>query len=80
MFTNDHETIAEKKLSLSGTIILILVFINIIILRFAFVTDEKSYRLLAITLPLFFVSVFYHIHHKHFIRQRELAGNGKVDE
>jgi hypothetical protein len=55
----------ENKLSVSGTIILLLIFLNAFILKIAFIHGENWYRSLVITLPLLFVTVICRKRKKH---------------
>lgn len=48
----------EKQVSVSGTIILVLVFINAFILKIAFIENESLYIALVITLPLLFIAIY----------------------
>ncbi|WP_018614659.1 hypothetical protein [Segetibacter koreensis] len=48
----------EKKTSIGGTIILLLVFINAFILKIAFIQNEKWYATLVITLPLLLIAIY----------------------
>ena len=48
----------EKKNSIGGTIILLLVFINAFILKIAFIENGKWYITLVITLPLLLIAVY----------------------
>jgi len=53
----------EKNISVSSSIILFLVFSNALILKIAFVQNEKWYALLVVTLPLLLVAI-YHLREK----------------
>jgi len=48
----------EKDISIGGTITLLLVILNVIILRTGFIGDESWYSLLPITLPLLALCLF----------------------
>jgi hypothetical protein len=49
----------EKQVSASAIIILLLVFINALILKLAFVKNETLYMALIITLPLLFIVAYF---------------------
>jgi len=55
----------EKKVSITGTAILLLILLNALILKMAFIENENWYAALVITLPLLFVAVMYRKHKKH---------------
>ena len=57
-----------EKVSASGIIILILVLLNAIILKSAFIHDSQIYWGLVISLPLLLIAIFDAIGKKHAIR------------
>ena len=70
MLVNDRNTIPKKTVSVSGTIVLIFVFINAMILKFAFVYNENLYLALFVTLTLLFASAIYYMQQKtNFFKQ-----------
>ncbi len=58
----------QEKVSASGIIILILVMLNVIILKTAFIHDAQIYWGLIISLPLLFIAIFDAIKNKRAIR------------
>ncbi|MDB5246892.1 MAG: glutamate synthase [Segetibacter sp.] len=48
----------EKNIPVSGTVILLLVFINALILKIAFIGSEKWYWALSVTLPLLLLCIY----------------------
>jgi len=58
----------QEKVSASGIIILILVMLNVIILKTAFIHDAQIYWGLVITLPLLLIAIFDAIKTKLAIR------------
>lgn len=57
----------EKNVSVIGTIILLLVILNVLILKIAFIQNESWYWALVITLPLLLIAVLYVRQTKHGI-------------
>lgn len=49
----------EKNISVSGTTMVLLVFINALILKIAFIQNENWYAALVITLPLLLITIYY---------------------
>jgi hypothetical protein len=70
----------EQKQSLNQTIILVLVLINAIIIKFAFVGNAKNYLLLAITIPLLLAAVIYYNQQKRVIRHPHPANEWPGEE
>jgi hypothetical protein len=58
----------QEKVSASGIIILILVMLNVIILKTAFIHDARIYWGLVITLPLLLIAIFDTLKRKRVIR------------
>jgi len=58
----------QEKVSASGIVILILVMLNVIILKTAFIHDAQIYWGLTITLPLLLIAIFDTIKTKLAIR------------
>jgi hypothetical protein len=58
----------QEKVSASGIVILILVMLNVIILKTAFILDAEIYWGLVITLPLLLIAIFDAIKTKLAIR------------
>ena len=58
----------QEKVSANGIIILILVMLNVIILKTAFINDAQIYWGLTITLPLLLIAIFDTIKKKLAIR------------
>jgi len=58
----------QEKVSANGIVILILVMLNVIILKTAFIHDAQIYWGLAITLPLLLIAIFDTIKKKLAIR------------
>lgn len=59
----------EKNVSVSGSIILLLVFLNAFILKFAFTRNESWYFGLIVTLPLLLVAIYNGRQKKHVKQQ-----------
>ena len=56
MLNTFHDTVKkDANVSLVRTLLLLLVFINTIVLKVAFVDNENWYKALFVTLPLLFV-------------------------
>jgi hypothetical protein len=60
MLLNDRNSLPGKTVSFGGTIVLIFVFMNATILKFAFVYNENLYLALFVTLPLLLASAIYY--------------------
>jgi hypothetical protein len=58
----------QEKVSANGIVILILVMLNVIILKTAFINDAQIYWGLVITLPLLLIAIFDTIKKKLAIR------------
>ena len=58
----------QEKISASGIIILILVLLNVIILKTAFIQDAQIYWGLIISMPLLAIAIFDSIKKKRAIR------------
>jgi hypothetical protein len=58
----------QEKVSANGIVILILVMLNVIILKTAFINDAQIYWGLIITLPLLLIAIFDTIKKKLAIR------------
>jgi len=58
----------QEKVSAGGIIILILVMLNVIILKTAFIHDAQIYWGLTITLPLLLIAIFDTLKKKYAIR------------
>lgn len=69
----------EKSVSVSGAIILLLIFLNAFVLKIAFIQSGKWYVALVITLPLLFVAVMYDRHKKHTDITNSLSNDKLVD-
>ena len=64
MLLNDRNSLPNKTVSFSGTIVLLFVFINATILKFAFIYNENLYLALFVTLPLLLASAIYYMQQK----------------
>ncbi|SJZ50383.1 FMN-binding glutamate synthase family protein [Sediminibacterium ginsengisoli] len=62
-------SIHKKNISVSGTIIAILVLLNTVVLKSAFVYDSNRYWLLCITLPLLLLALYDVLQKKHALRR-----------
>jgi len=60
MLLNECNNLHEETASFSGPSVLMLVFINAGILKFAFIYYENFYQALFVSLPLFLASLIYH--------------------
>ena len=81
MLTKDYKTLPKgKQKKVSGSMVLILVFINIIILKFAYLGDERLYLLLALSLPLLLASAIYYNYPKWFVLNRKPVNQGVLDD
>jgi len=58
----------QERVSASGIVILILVMLNVIILKTAFIHDAENYWGLVITLPLLLIAIFDAIRQKRAIK------------
>ena len=58
----------QEKVSASGIVILILVMLNVIILKTAFIHDAEIYWGLVITLPLLLIAIFDTLKKKYEVR------------
>ena len=67
MLLNDNNHMPKKTVPAIGTIVLLLVFINAAVLKFAYVYDDNLYQVLYITLPLLLVSAIYNRLRKRMI-------------
>lgn len=70
----------EQETSISGSLILLLVFINAFILKIAFVSNERWYVVLFVTLPLLFVVHIYHTQKSRAGLNRSSTGNKAMEE
>ena len=77
---NSENPAIGKKQPISGSIFLVLVFINTILLKYAFLRDGRLYYLLVLTLPLLLASAIYHIHPGLFLFTRKPVEQGVLDE
>ena len=80
LFNNCETLIKGKKKTVTGSIILILVCINAIILKFAFVRDGRLYYVLALTFPLFLATAIYYNNPKLFAFNRKPVTQGPLDD
>ena len=67
MLLNDNNHMTKKTVPGIGTIVLLLVFINAAVLKFAYVYNDNLYKVLYITLPLLLVSAIYNRLRKRMI-------------
>lgn len=70
----------EKSTSVSGTMILLLVFLNALIIKIAFIQNEKWYIALVITLPLLLVAVLFNRQKKHAALTNSSITDKVIDE
>jgi hypothetical protein len=57
----------ENRVSVSETLILLLAFTNAFILKIAFISNEKWYSALIVTMPLLLMAI-YRVHKKNMMR------------
>ena len=69
MLPNDRITLPKKGVPFIGTIVLLSIFINAIILKFGFIYSENLYPVLFVTLPLLAASAIY------YKKQRQINSN-----
>ena len=70
----------EKNTSVSGITMLLLVFLNALIIKNAFIQDEKWYIALVITLPLLLVAVLFNRQKKHRALTHSSINDKLIDE
>ncbi len=64
MLINDRKHIHNKTITFSGIIVLMLLCLNVIIAKHAFLNHKTMYPVLLVTLPLLLISAVYHWYHK----------------
>jgi hypothetical protein len=70
----------KKNVSVSGTVTLLLIFLNAFILKVAYIQSEKWYMAFVITLPLLIVAVMFDRHKKQADKTNPEINEKMIDE
>lgn len=49
---------SQKKISVGGSIVMVFLLLNAIVLEYSLVSDKSWYELLIVTVPLLLISIF----------------------
>lgn len=69
----------EKHISIGGTVVLVLVFVNALILKTAFIQNNSLYNALFITLPLLLLAI-YDVKRDKKVRVTDIHANINCNE